>query len=158
MSAPTQAQIESFVQHEARLLDEQRWAEWDALFAEDGTYWVPASPNQPDPLNHVSHMYEDRLLRQVRIARFAQPNAYSLQPAPRCSHTVTGVTLDAYEAGRCRVTSRFLMLYYRLDKQTLFGGSVTHDLHWDGAGFRIAQKRVDLLNCDSMHESVQLYF
>ncbi|MDB5518554.1 MAG: aromatic-ring-hydroxylating dioxygenase beta subunit, partial [Tardiphaga sp.] len=87
-------------------------------------------------------------------------NAYSLQPPPRCSHTVSGITLDAHEAatGECTITSRFLMLYYRLDKQTLFGGSVMHLLRWEGTSFRIAQKRVDLLNCDSMHESVQLYF
>ena len=46
--------IEQFLYHEARLLDEQRWEEWNALYPEDAEYWVPATPGQPDPHNHVS--------------------------------------------------------------------------------------------------------
>ena len=31
----------AFVVHEARLIDEGRYDEWLALFADDGRYWVP---------------------------------------------------------------------------------------------------------------------
>jgi 3-phenylpropionate/cinnamic acid dioxygenase small subunit len=72
MSDPIQ-----FVIREARLLDEKRFDEWYELFAEDGHYWVPASPNQPDPLNHNSLAYEDKLLLKLRIERLKQPTAYS---------------------------------------------------------------------------------
>ena len=37
----TEAELAQFVRHEARLIDEARWEEWYALFAEDGIYWVP---------------------------------------------------------------------------------------------------------------------
>ncbi|MBV8111708.1 MAG: hypothetical protein JO012_18275, partial [Hyphomicrobiales bacterium] len=36
------AAFETFLIQEARLLDERRFREWMELFAEDGTYWVPA--------------------------------------------------------------------------------------------------------------------
>ena len=38
--------LEDFIIHEARLLDARRFRDWMALFAEDGTYWVPAVPDQ----------------------------------------------------------------------------------------------------------------
>lgn len=157
--APTQHQLEAFLYHEAELLDAQQWAAWDALFTDDGVYWLPAAFNQPDAVNHISHIHENRLLRAVRIARFTNPEAYSLQPPPRSSHLVSNVMLRAWDAssGALTVSSRLLMLYYRRDQQTVFGGKVSHDLLWDGAMFKIRQKRVDLVNCDAMHESVQLY-
>jgi 3-phenylpropionate/cinnamic acid dioxygenase small subunit len=48
MSA-TQSELEQFLIHEARLLDERRFREWMELFADDGTYWVPAVPEQKSP-------------------------------------------------------------------------------------------------------------
>ena len=41
--------FELFLIHEARLLDDRRFREWMELFAEDGTYWVPAVPGQDSP-------------------------------------------------------------------------------------------------------------
>ena len=41
--------FEAFVLREARLLDEQRYAEWLELFADDGIYWIPTGPNQASP-------------------------------------------------------------------------------------------------------------
>ena len=42
-------ELEAFVLREARLLDERRFADWLALFAEDGVYWVPTLPGQASP-------------------------------------------------------------------------------------------------------------
>ena len=97
MKPPADDELVRFVVREARLIDEKRFDEWYELFAEDGYYWVPASPGQPDALNHNSLAYEDKLLLQLRIERLKSPLAYSLKPASRChpSGTVTsssGVT------------------------------------------------------------------
>ena len=37
-----------FLVHEARLLDEKRYDEWNALFTDDAHYWVPLARDQPD--------------------------------------------------------------------------------------------------------------
>ena len=44
---------ESFLIHEARILDERRWEDWLALFADDGWYWVPIEEGQKDPKQTV---------------------------------------------------------------------------------------------------------
>lgn len=160
-SLPARETIERFLFHEARLLDEQRWDEWNALYLEDAAYWAPAAPDQPEPHNHVSLIYETGLLRAVRIKRYRHPNAFSLQPKPRSAHLVSNVMLDDFDeaTGRCVVTSRFIMLQYRREKQDLFAGAYTHELVGaaDAAGFKIASKRVDLLNCDAPLENILIY-
>lgn len=150
-------EVEQFLYNEARLLDEQRWAEWNALFAKDGEYWVPASHNQPDPQNHVSLIYETDLLRAVRIKRFKHPNAFSLQPRPRSVHFVANVMLDEYDDNSCIVTSRFIMLQYRRDALDTFGGAYTHHLERAGSAYKIRKKRVDLINCDAPLGNILLY-
>lgn len=151
--------VSQFLFHEARLLDEQRWNEWETLFLEDGVYWAPATPAQPDPINHVSLIYDDQLLRKVRIARFSSPAAYSLQPFPRTAHLVTNVMIDSASAGGdVSVNSRFLMIEYRRDAQRFFGGAYRHDLVERDGCFQIRRKKADLVNCDGPLESSSVWF
>ena len=160
MSAAAEVtEIAQFLFHEARLIDEARWEEWGALFVEDGEYWVPAAPDQPDPKNHVSLIYETDLLRAVRIKRFRHPHAFSLQPAPRSVHLINNVMLDRLDdaTGACVVNSRFIMLQYRRDQQDVFGGSYTHHLELVDGQYKIAKKRVELINCDAALENILTY-
>ena len=152
--------VSQFLFHEARLLDERRWQEWAALFLPDGTYWAPASPDQPDPVNHVSLIYENELLRKVRIARFESPVAHSLQPFPRTAHLVANVMIDRHDeaAAEIAVTSRFLMIEYRRDAQRSYGGAYSHRLVEREGGFRIREKKADLVNCEGPLESSSVWF
>lgn len=152
--------VSQFLFHEARLLDERKWTDWGALFLKDGVYWAPATPDQPDPLNHVSLIYENQLLRKVRIARFASPAAPSLQPFPRTAHLVGNIMIDRRDAssGDVVVTSRFLMIEYRRDAQRFYGGACRHDLADEDGSLRIRQKKVDLVNCEGPLESSGVYF
>lgn len=157
---PTLQQLEQFVYREARFIDEKRWDEWAALFVDDGEYWVPATRNQADPHNHVSLIYERSLLRDIRLRRYVHPNAMSLQPQPYSVHLVSNVMLDDCDrdAGTCIVNSRFIMLEYRRDEQRTFGGAVTHTLDIAAPEWKIRMKKVELVNCDSALQSIQIYF
>lgn len=152
--------VSQFLFNEARLLDERRWTEWEALFLDDGVYWAPATPGQPDPVNHVSLIYENQLLRKVRIARFQSPAAPSLQPFPRTAHLVSNIMIDDGDAkaGRIIVNSRFLMIEYRRGVQRFYAGAYDHDLVETDGAFRIRQKKVDLVNCEGPLESSGVWF
>lgn len=66
-TAPITAQVlVKFVYAEARLLDEARFDDWLALFADDGVYWMPLEPGQTDARLHTSLMHEDKLLLRIR--------------------------------------------------------------------------------------------
>lgn len=150
--------VSQFLFHEARLLDERRWNEWEELFLEDGVYWAPASPDQPDPLNHVSLIHENQLLRKVRIARFSSPAAPSLHPFPRTAHLVTNVMIDRHDTDEIAVNSRFLMIEYRRDAQRFYGGAYMHDLVEKDGELRIRRKKADLVNCEGPLESSSVWF
>ena len=153
-------EIEAFLVHEARLLDERRFADWLALFADDGWYWVPLEPGQKDPLETVSLIYDDRRLLETRVRRLTRPNLHAQEPASRTSHIVANVTVEETgpKTGDCTVRSKLQMIEYRRDRQRLFGGTVTHGLSRAGDGYRIRWKRVDLVNSDSVMDGLSVPF
>jgi 3-phenylpropionate/cinnamic acid dioxygenase small subunit len=152
-----QQDVTQFLHHEARLLDEHRWDEWQKLFTPDGLYWVPLVHDQTDHLNHASLFCEDALLRSMRARRLDQARAYSQQPATRTVHVVGNIALELREDAGCTVRSTFMLLEWRKTEQRAFGGSVLHTLRKDENGFRIQTKRIDLINCDAPHEALQVF-
>src|SRR5476651_650625 len=88
------ATCESFLVHEARLLDEARFDEWLALFTADAWYWVPSEPGQANPLDTVSLIYDDRRLLETRVRRLASPRMYSQEPRSRTSRMIGNVTIE----------------------------------------------------------------
>src|SRR5713226_5350313 len=88
------ARCEEFLVQEARLLDEARFDEWLALFTEDAWYWVPTEPDQANPFDTVSLIYDDRRLLETRVRRLASPRIYSQEPRSRTSRMVGNVTIE----------------------------------------------------------------
>lgn len=148
-----------FVYEEARLLDEQRFDEWLALFTEDGHYWMPLAPGQQDARLHASLMYEDRLLLQVRIERLKGQRTFSQQPKSRCHHLLQQpqVLSRDEEAGHYQVRCAWHYVESRQDTQTLYAGWSTFDLYRQDEELRIRLKRVDLLNADGVLGGIQLF-
>jgi 3-phenylpropionate/cinnamic acid dioxygenase small subunit len=147
--------FDDFVIDEARLLDERRFRDWMELFADDGTYWVPAVPGQTSPLDQASLFYDDRDLMKTRIDRLEHPRIHVQTPPSRTAHLVGNVVVEA-DDGKDEVVvgSTLIMVEYRDDAQRVFAGRQRHRLRRDGASFRIVQKRVDLINCDSAFEAM----
>ena len=152
----SRAAIADFIFHEARLLDARKFRDWMALFADDGTYWVPAVPDQKSPFDQASLFYDDRDLMKTRIERLDHPRIHVQTPPSRTAHLVGNIAVEATDAakGEYVVGSTVIMVEYREDQQRLFAGRQQHRLRRDGASFRIVQKRVDLINCDGAFEAM----
>ncbi|MBX9773714.1 MAG: aromatic-ring-hydroxylating dioxygenase subunit beta [Xanthobacteraceae bacterium] len=149
------APFEQFLIHEAALLDARRFRDWMMLFAEDGTYWVPAVPDQQSPLNQASLFYDDRELMKTRVDRLEHPRIHVQTPPSRTAHLVGNIVVEPSDAnGEFAVGSTVIMVEYRDDTQRVFAGRQQHRLRRDGEGFRIVQKRVDLINCDGAFEAM----
>ena len=159
MSEPSEAQLIAFVVREARLLDDKRYEEWNALWTEDGIYWVPLVPDQPDGIHHTSHLYEDKLLRTLRIERLKSPRAYSQQPPSRAHHLLQTPTVESADAGTNRYVLRTEFHYTEAqgDEIEFFVGTVYHHLVMQDGSLRMALKRVNLLNSDAALPAVQLF-
>ncbi len=150
------AAFEQFLIHEARLLDERRFRDWMELFTEDGTYWVPSVPDQDSPFNQASLFYDDRELMKTRIERLEHPRIHVQTPPSRTAHLVGNIVVEQTDTagGEFLVGSTVIMVEYRDEQQRVFAGRQRHRLRRHGASFRIVQKRVDLINCDSAFEAM----
>jgi 3-phenylpropionate/cinnamic acid dioxygenase small subunit len=159
MSEPTRQQLIDFVLHEARLLDEARYDEWNALFVDEGIYWVPLTPDQPEGLGHTSHLYEDKLLRDLRVERLKSPRAFSQQPKSRAHHLLQVPSIEQFDpvANRYVTRAQFHYTEAQNDEVNLFVGTVFHHLCLRDSALKLTLKRVNLLNSDAALPAVQLF-
>jgi 3-phenylpropionate/cinnamic acid dioxygenase small subunit len=151
----TGQELASFVVREARLLDEKRFDEWYELFADDGHYWVPAVHGQKDPVLENSLAYEDRFLLKLRIERLKSPQAFSQQPASRCLHVLQMPEVEDLREMRTR--TNFIYTETRGDESQRYAATAWHTLVLRDGAPKIKLKRVDILNCDAMLPSIQLF-
>ena len=152
----SRAAFEEFIIHEASLLDARRFRDWMTLFAEDGTYWVPTVPDQKNPFDQASLFYDDRDLMKTRIDRLEHPRIHVQTPPSRTAHLVGNVVVEETDTAKNEyvVGSTVIMVEYRDDTQRTFAGRQHHRLRREGKSFRIVQKRVDLINCDSAFDAM----
>ena len=158
---------ERFLLHEAQLLDDGQFDDWLALFTPEAWYWVPSEPDQVDPVETVSLIYDDRRLLETRVRRLSSPRMYSQEPRSRTSRMVGNVTIEETSPlpalARLRgwgytVRSKFMMIEYRREQQRLFGGTALHRLVQTDGRVMIAWKRVDLVNCDAPLDGITIPF
>ncbi len=149
----------AFVLHEARLLDEQRLEDWNALFAPDGWYWLPADARHTDPLRQASHLYDDDLLRQVHIARLRSAQAHSQQTPGQCHHLMQQPHIESIDAagGRYRLRTAFIYTELRSSRTVSLPGIAWHDLRLIDGQLRIQLKRVDLLHAAEALPAIEFY-
>ena len=156
---PTRDDLIDFVYREAELIDERRFEAWLALFADDGRYWIPASPGQSDARLQVSLMLEDKLLLKARIERLAGDRTFSQQPASRCQHVLQrpSVTAIDHERSQYRLRTRYVYIETRGADQQVFACTASHTLIRVDEGLRILEKRIDILNADAPLAMIQLF-
>ena len=103
-------------------------------------------------------MYDDRKLLETRIRRLAAGTLHSQSPVSRTTRTVDNATIESENNELITVRSKFLMIEYRRNKQRVFGGTYWHDLRRNDESFIIASKKVELVNCDSMMDGLNVPF
>lgn len=161
------AEVETFLVHEAALLDEWRLDEWVDLFTEDGRYLVPATDARDvDPRSGVTIVDDDRDRLAGRARRLQSRAAYREFPWARLRHLVTNIRVEGDgPAGRggsdapIVVTASFAVYRFRRHECHTFIGSYRHTLVRDADGaLRIAEKvaRLDMEDLDSGTVSVIL--
>src|ERR1700750_2568647 len=72
-------EVEAFLYREARLADEARYSEWEALWDDDGVYWVPMGRDD-DPHVNLSYIYDNRRRIKSRIAQLNSGVRHSQTP------------------------------------------------------------------------------
>ena len=147
----TRREIEAFLYLEARLADESRYEEWEALVTSDVHYWVPADPSDYDPASRLSYVNDNRSRLATRIRQLKTGLRHSQTPPSLMRRIISNIEVRELDAAKSeyRVESNFVL--YELARQAtgdlrLWVGRVTHRLRREDGRLAIAAKRVDLVN------------
>jgi 3-phenylpropionate/cinnamic acid dioxygenase small subunit len=150
--------VEQFLYHEARLLDTQQLEAWLELFTEDATYWMPLERDQKDPLETSSIVHDDRTLLGLRVQQARHPRAHARLPLARTVHQVGNVMVVSEEEGEIHVNSTLQVIEWRNERQRVWAALVEHRLRRTTGGFKIACKRVDLVNSEGELDGIAILF
>ena len=148
--------VEQFLYKEARLLDEQRLEEWLSLFTDDATYWVPLEQGQKDPYETSSIIHDDRTLLELRVKQIRHPRAHARQPLARTVHQVSNIVQLGEANDELRIGSTLTVIEFRNEKQRVYAALVEHRLRKSGDTFRIAHKRIDLVNSEGELDGIAI--
>ena len=141
-------QVERFVYREARLQDEHRYAEWEALWTDDGVYWVPANGDDIDPEQQMSILYDNRSRIALRVRQLLSGRHYSQEPRSRLRHLVTNIEIVRRDGPETAVGCNVLVFESNLRGETLWSARTEYLLRTTSDGLRMARKTVKLVNND----------
>lgn len=113
-------EVVAFLNREADLLDEYRFADWLKLLAPDITYRMPVRTTQflTDGAGfHADMEYfsDDFASLETRVKRLETEFAWAETPPSRTRHFVSNVFVEEAEAGELAVRSSFLITRTRAD-------------------------------------------
>ena len=160
LQAISERELQAFIFHEARLLDERRLDEWLSLFADHGRYWVPLDGSaQLDDGMSNSIADEDRLLLALRIERLKNPRAHSQHPPSSSQHVLQqpGLERSDAQAGVYELRTPFAYTETRGTDQIVLTGWYQHLLVLAESRLWIQLKRVNLLNPGAPLPALQLF-
>jgi benzoate/toluate 1,2-dioxygenase beta subunit len=153
-----QRAVERFLHHEAKLLDDAAFAEWLALFAVDGVYWVPIVRGQTDARGVPSIMFEDTAILAMRVQRLLEARALVLTPMPRTTHMVSNIEVTGTDDALVTAEAAFLVVEQQDGRPRLFAGRASYRLRPAGPLFSIVLKRAELMDCDGIHAPITVPF
>jgi 3-phenylpropionate/cinnamic acid dioxygenase small subunit len=139
-------EAEDFLYREAALLDDMKLEEWLELFTEDATYWIPENKDDLDPARETSILYDDRFRMEDRVWRLMRGPAHAQIPPSKTRRMVSNVEVKEEADGGIVLYSNFAIFEVRRNEQRTFAGRYEHRLRLEDGNWRIAQKKVNLIN------------
>jgi benzene/toluene dioxygenase beta subunit len=164
-----QQEIEQFLYHEARILDDRNYEEWYALLADDLHYFMPTRYNRlrresakefsgPD---EAAFFDEDKASIAMRIRRLNTGMAWAEDPPSRTRHLVSNVTIRPLGSGEYEVDSYYLLYRSRLEREVETFVGMRHDLLRradNPAGFQVSRRTIVLDQATLMARNLSFFF
>lgn len=139
-------EVEDFLYLEARLQDEGRYDEWEALWADDAHYWVPANGDEIDPSRQISIINDNRRRIHTRVEQLKTGERHTQVPPSRTRRIISNVEIESAEGGEVVAGSNFILVESRSGRLTTWAGRNQHTLRRENGGFTLVRKKVMLVN------------
>lgn len=147
----TVSNLESFLYHEADLLDSWRLEDWLELFLPDGTYEVPTTDAPDGSPESALHFVADTMtVLKGRVNRLTSPDGYAESPHARTRRFISNVRLVEAEGDMVRLAANFMIARLKKGAQDLFIGHYDHRLKVAGNGELRFQRRRSILDLEAL--------
>ncbi|MGE0825288.1 MAG: aromatic-ring-hydroxylating dioxygenase subunit beta [Candidatus Binatia bacterium] len=150
VSATEYKAVQAFLYKEARLADESRYDEWEALWEDDAIYWVPATTREDaDPNRHISYIYDNRARIATRIRLLKSGVRYSQTPVSSMRRLISNVEVEKTGTGEFVVGANFLLVELSVQAQHethIWCGRTIHQLRSVNGELKMFGKKVVLVN------------
>ena len=137
----------SFLYLEARLADEGRYSEWEALWAngdDSVVYRVPMHPDD-DPRTTLAYVNDNRRRIKSRVAQLNTGNRHSQTPPSVMRRVLSNSEVVDDTDGLVTVESNFSLFEYRI-RQRFWAGRVSHTIRRSPEGLWLVRKIVNLID------------
>jgi 3-phenylpropionate/cinnamic acid dioxygenase small subunit len=139
-------EVTRFIYREARLQDDHAYDAWEALWSDDGIYWIPANGEGTDPEREMSIVYDNRSRIALRIRQFHTGKRFSQTPRSRLRRVVSNIEILESDGDRTRVTSNAMVFESSTRGDTVWASRNEYVLRRVDGGLRMALKKVVLVN------------
>ena len=139
-------EVSQFLYREARLQDNHEYDAWEALWTDDGVYWIPANGEAGDPEQEMSIVYDNRSRIALRVKQFHTGKRFSQTPRSRLRRIVSNIELLSHDAQQIVVTSNAMVFESGRRGDTVWASRNEYTLRREGEGLRMASKKVILVN------------
>ncbi|MGA6970590.1 MAG: 3-phenylpropionate/cinnamic acid dioxygenase subunit beta [Candidatus Binatus sp.] len=164
-----QQEIEQFLYHESRILDDRRYEEWYALLADDLHYFMPTRYNRlkreadkefsaPD---EAAFFDEDKRSIAMRIRRLNTGLAWAEDPPSRTRHMVSNVVIRPIANDEYEVDCYYLLYRSRLEREVEIFVGMRHDVLRranNPAGFQVARRTIILDQATLVARNLSFFF
>lgn len=141
-------EAEQFLYLEARLQDEHEYAAWEALWTDDAIYWVPANDDDIDPESQMSILYDNRSRIGVRVRQLLSGKRYTQLPQSRLRRLISNIEIRQQDGDELWTGANVLIFESNSRGETLWAARTEHRLRHTEDGWRMAAKKVMLVNND----------
>jgi 3-phenylpropionate/cinnamic acid dioxygenase small subunit len=138
-------EVERFLFREARLADEGRYDDWEALWADDALYWVPAG-DATDPQGQISVICDHRGRIALRVAQLKTGKRHAQDPRSNVARVISNIEVLSQDTSGTHTTATFLAIESRLRGLTTWAGRVEHTLVRRDDRILMTRKVVRLVN------------
>jgi len=139
-------QIEQFLFLEARLQDTHAYDEWEALWADDAIYWIPANGNDTDPEKDMSIIYDNRSRIGLRIGQLKTGRRHTQTPRSELARVIANIELVGRTENEFEVRANAFIFEDSLRGETTWAARNEYRLRLVDGQFRMVRKKVCLVN------------
>ncbi len=145
-SATLMSAVTAFIYKEARLQDEHAYEAWEALWTDDGVYWVPANGDDIDPEKEMSIIYDNRSRISLRIKQLLTGKRHTQTPQSRLRRLVSNIELTGEQNGDISAAANSMIFESSLRDDTVWCARNEYRLRIVDGELKIAYKKVILVN------------